>query len=71
MWFQSTNTGLFAIDRLDPWIGSSGIPNEPLLAFAAILLAGLAALAYVGVLALQCALARPRAVVRTASRTRR
>jgi hypothetical protein len=71
MWFQSTNSELFAIDRLDPWIGSSGFPNEPLLAVVAMALAGLAALAYVGVLALQGALARPRPGGRTASRTDR
>ena len=71
MWIQSTNTALSAIDGLDPWIGSSGIPNEPLLAIVAIVLAGLAAFAYVGVLALQGALARARHGRRTASRTGR
>jgi hypothetical protein len=61
MWPQSTNTGLSAIhDGLSPWIESSGVPNEPLLAIFAIVLAGLATLAYVGVLALQGALARAR-----------
>jgi hypothetical protein len=60
MWTQSTGAELSAIVGLSPWIESSGIPNEPLLASVAIVLAGVAALAYIGVLALQGALARAR-----------
>jgi hypothetical protein len=61
MWLQSTNAGLSAVhEGLSPWIESSGTPNEPLVAVFAIVLASLAALAYVGVLAVQGAVARAK-----------